>query len=106
MPRKVILSGPTDAAFTSSQCLNMNGWNLREKEEKQKALEAKWAEEDRIYAEKQAAKEQRKLQRERERKRKQLERLDRKYRRERILLEKYIQQERARGLKKKTKRKA
>ena len=78
----------------------------RKKEEKQKALEAKWAEEDRIYAEKQAAKEQRKLQRERERKRKQLERLDRKYRRERILLEKYIQQERARGLKKKTKRKA
>ena len=62
----------------------------RRKAEKQAALEAKWAEEDRIYEEKQAAKAAKKLEKERARKLKALRKLEKKAQKERRLLDKYI----------------
>ena len=78
----------------------------RKKAEKQKALEAKWAEQDRAYEEKQAAKAARKLERERAKKLKMLRRLERKSMKEQRRLEKYIERERAKAAKKKTKPKS
>ena len=67
--------------------------------EREAALEAKWAEQDRIDAEKKAAKEQKKLEKERARKRRELLKLEKRAQRERKRLEKYLKREQARKLK-------
>lgn len=63
---------------------------------KQEALEAKWAEEDRIYAEKQEAKKQKALEKERARKLKELRKRARKSEKEYNRLMKYVEKYRAR----------
>lgn len=72
----------------------------QKKAEKQAALEAKWAEQERIDQEKAEARKQKKLERERARKLKALRRLEKKARKERALFEKYLARERARAEKK------
>lgn len=71
----------------------------RKKAERQAALEAKWAEQDRIYEEKQAAKAEKALQKERAKKLKALRRLERKAQRERAIFEKYLEKERRKAAK-------
>ena len=73
----------------------------RERQERQAAREAKWAEEDRIYEEKQAAKAQRKLDKERAKKLKLLRKLEKKAQRERLIFERYLERERKKELKQK-----
>ena len=72
----------------------------KRKEERQKALEAKWAAEDKAYEEKQAAKAARKAAKEEKRKSKMRIRLEKRMERERKLFEKYLAQERAKAAKK------
>ena len=69
------------------------------KAEKQAALEAKWAEEDRIYEEKLAAKAQRKLEKERARKLKALRKIEKRAQKDRKKFDKYLAREQAKALK-------
>ncbi len=77
----------------------------RKKAEKQAALEAKWAEEDRIFEEKQAAKAQKKLDRERARKLKELRKIEKRAQKDRKLFDKYLAREQKKALKTKTHKK-
>jgi len=85
--------GPTKAELRARE-------RAEKKAARQAALEAKWAEEERIYQQKQEAKRQKKLERERARKLKILRRQERKAQRELKLFEKYLARERARAEKK------
>ena len=100
------LSARTDSTAVSAHALDPKAQKAAEKQrkaeekarrkaEKQAALEAKWAEQDRIYEEKQAAKAQKKLEKQRARKLKALKKLEKKAQKEYRLLQKYIKKEQA-----------
>ena len=98
------LSAPkplTPAELKAQEKAQKKAEREKKKAERQAALEAKWAEEDRIYEEKQAAKAQRKLDRERARKLKILRKQEKKAQKERARFEKYLKKEREKALKKK-----
>ena len=105
------LSVKADSLGTGTAPKELSAKELRAKERaerqaaKQAALEAKWAEEDRLYEERKAAREQKKLDRERARKLKALRKMERRAQRDRKRFEKYLERERKKSLRQTNKKK-